>query len=121
MSIKFKDSQETYIGFEDAVGQLQTQADTFAPGFNEKVAVSAAPGEDWLTTAQRIMTAVTMTYQQQQLMSLNIERAKQGLPPLDIAQYTGVGVNVGLSPATQQLVMVLGLGLLGILFLGRRR
>jgi len=112
---------ETYIGFENAVGQLQTQADTFAPGFNDKVAVSAAPGEDWLTTAQRIMTAVTMTYQQQQLMSLNIERAKQGLPPLDIAQYTGVGVNVGLSPATQQLVMVLGLGLLGILFLGRRR
>jgi hypothetical protein len=112
---------DTYIGFTNAVDQLQTQADTIAPGFNEKVAQAAAPGEDYITTAQRIMTAVTMTYQQQQLMSLNIERAKQGLPPLDIAQYTGVGVNIGLSPATQQLVMVLGLGLLGILFLGRRR
>jgi len=112
---------DTYIGFNNAVDQLQIQSDTIAPGFNEKVAQAAAPGEDWLTTAQRIMTAVTMTYQQQQLMTLNIERAKQGLPPLDIAQYTGVGVNVGLSPATQQLVMVLGLGLLGILFLGRRR
>ena len=102
---------ETYVGFETAVDQLQNASDTIAPGFNDKVAAAAAPGEDWLTTAQRIMTAVTMTYQQQQLMTLNIERAKQGLPPLDIAQYTGVGVNVGLSPATQQLVLVLGLGL----------
>jgi len=111
---------DTSVGFYEAVDQLQIASDTIAPGFNEKVAASAAPGEDWLTTAQRIMTAVTMTYQQQQLMSLNIERAKQGLPPLDINQYTGVGVNVGLSPATQQLVMVLGLGLLGILFLSRK-
>ena len=112
---------DTYVGFNTAVDQLQSASDTIAPGFNDKVAAAAAPGEDWLTTAQRIMTAVTMTYQQQQLMSLNIERAKQGLPPLDIAQYTGVGVNVGLSPATQQLVLVLGLGRVGILFLGRRR
>ena len=114
------DTWNNPVGFDQAVNQLQNQADVFAPGFNDKVAAAAAPGEDWLTTAQRIMTAVTMTYQQQQLMSLNIERAKQGLPPLDIAQYTGVGVNVGLSPATQQLVLVLGLGLLGILFLSRR-
>ena len=110
----------TQVGFDTAVSQLQVATDTIAPGFNDKVAAAAAPGEDWLTTAQRIMTAVTMTYQQQQLMSLNIERAKQGLPPLDIAQYTGVGVNVGLSPATQQLVLVLSLGLLGILFLSRK-
>ena len=121
MSSIIQQPQETYLSFQEAQSQAQAASDIIAPGFNEKVAVSAAPGEDWLTTAQRIMTAVTMTYQQQQLMSLNIERAKQGLPPLDIAQYTGVGVNVGLSPATQQLVMVLGLGLLGILFLGRRR
>lgn len=111
---------DTYVGFNTAVDQLQSASDIIAPGFNDKVAAAAAPGEDWLTTAQRIMTAVTMTYQQQQLMTLNIERAKQGLPPLDIAQYTGVGVNVGLSPATQQLVLVLGLGLLGILFLSRK-
>ena len=59
---------ETYVGVQNAVDQLQNASDTIAPGFNDKVAAAAAPGEDWLTTAQRIMTAVTMTYQQQQLM-----------------------------------------------------
>jgi hypothetical protein len=112
---------DTQIGFDAAVTQLANINDVNAPGFNEKVASAAVAGEDYLTTAQRILPSVLMSYQQLQLMNLNIERAKQGLPPLDIAQYTGVGVNVGLSPATQQLVMVLGLGLLGILFLGRRR
>ena len=34
---------ETYVGFENAVGQLQEQTNIIAPGFNEKVAVSAAP------------------------------------------------------------------------------
>jgi len=111
----------TQIGFDAAVTQLQQVNETIAPGFNEKVAAATAPGEDYLTTAIKIMPNVIMGVQQLELMNLNIERAKQGLPPIDIAQYTGVGVNVGLSPATQQLVLVLGLGLLGILFLGRRR
>ena len=43
-------------------------------------------------------------------LEVDIERARQGLPPIDINRYTGVGVNVGLSQGTQQLVLYLALG-----------
>ena len=65
-----------------------------------------------------------MANQQRQLMQINVDRAKRGEPPLDIAQYSGVGVNVGLSPQTQALVTYGGIALLAFLVfntLARRR
>jgi len=54
-----------------------------------------------------------LTYDsQKQLLAANIKRAEMGLPPLDASQY-GLGVNVGLSPATQNLVIG-GLVILGL-------
>jgi hypothetical protein len=52
-------------------------------------------------------------------MQLNIERAKNGLPPLDIASYSGIGVNVGLSPETKNLLIYGGIALLAVFFLTR--
>lgn len=78
--------------------------ESFAPNVVQKIAESQTPGESWVDTAQKIFSALVMSEQQRQLMQLNIERAKQGLPPIDISRYSGVGVNVGLSAGTQQLV-----------------
>ena len=77
---------------------------SFAPNATNIIAQNQSPGESWADTAQKIFSALVMSEQQRQLMQLNIERAKQGLPPIDIARYSGVGVNVGLSQGTQQLV-----------------
>ncbi len=98
-------------------GGYKEIAERIAPGINAKVEQTTTPGESWLTTIQKIVPALAMTAQQAQLMSLNIERAKKGLPPIDITKYTGVGVNVGLSPSTQNLVIFGGLALLAVLFL----
>ena len=84
--------------------------ESFAPGATTIIAQNQTPGESWVDTAQKILTGLVMTEQQRQLMQLNIERARQGLPPIDINRYTGVGVNVGLSQGTQQLVLYLALG-----------
>lgn len=84
--------------------------ESFAPNAPAIVAQNQTPGESWADTAQKILTGLVMTEQQRQLMQLNIERAKQGLPPIDINRYSGVGVNVGLSQGTQQLVLYLALG-----------
>ena len=81
------------------------------------MAQTQSAGESWIDTAQRLLTAVTMTSNQRNLMNVNLERAKKGLPPIDINQYTGVGVNVGLAPQTQQLVMYGGIALLAIFLL----
>lgn len=70
---------------------------------------------------QKLVPALTMTVQQVQLMQLNIERAKNGLPPIDIAAYTGIGVNVGLSPETKNLLIYGGIALVAVFFLTRGR
>ena len=90
---------------------------TFAPNATNIIAQNQSPGESWVDTAQKIVTGLVMTEQQRQLMQLNIERARQGLPPVDINRYTGVGVNVGLSQGTQQLVLYLALGAGALLLL----
>ena len=57
-----------------------------------------------------------LTVQTYQLNQINLERARMGLPPIDVSQYaTGVGVRVGLAPQTQQLVIYGGLALLAVL------
>lgn len=84
-------------------------------GIAEKVQQQQQADEPWWQTATRILSALSMTQQQRELMKINIERAKQGLPPIDIAQYTGVGVQVGVSPQTQQLITYGGLALLAFL------
>ena len=60
------------------------------------------------------------TLQTAQINQINVERARRGLPPLDTAQYTGVGVRVGLNPQTQQLLIYGGLALLAVMLLRRR-
>jgi hypothetical protein len=53
-------------------------------------------------------------------MQLNLERARQGLPPVDPTQYSGLGVQVGLAPQTQNLILIGLIGLGAVLLLSRR-
>lgn len=92
-------SREQYLAVE-----------SFAPNASVIISQNQTQGESWTDTAQKILTGLVMTEQQRQLMQLNIERAKQGLPPIDINRYSGVGVNVGLSQGTEKLVLYLALG-----------
>lgn len=98
--------------------------ETIAPTISQKIASQQQADEPWWETWSRIASSVVMAKQQRDLMQINVDRAKKGLPPLDIAQYSGVGVNVGLSQSTQQLVTYGGLALLAFLVfntLARRR
>lgn len=98
--------------------------ETIAPTISQKIASQQQADEPWWETWSRIASSVVMAKQQRDLMQINVERAKKGLPPLDMAQYTGVGVQVGLSSQTQQLVTYGGLALLAFLVfntLARRR
>jgi len=93
--------------------------DQAAPGLTEKIIASQKPGENWTDTWQRIASGVLMTVQQYKLIDFNTERAKKGLPPVDIASYSGVGVNIGLSPSTQQLLLFGGLAVAALVLLTR--
>ena len=53
---------------------------------------------------------------QRRLLNLQLERARQGQPPLDVSQY-GVGVNI--QAPQLNTVILLGVGLLAVLLLRR--
>ena len=93
--------------------------DQAAPGLTQKIAEAQKPGESWTDTYGRIASSLLMTIQQYKLIDFNTERAKKGLPPVDIASYSGVGVNIGLSPSTQQLLLFGGLAVAALLFFNR--
>lgn len=114
----------TKVIASDLTPTWATALETIAPTISQKINSQQQADEPWWETWSRIASAVVMTAQQRDLMRINVERAKQGLPPLDVAAYTGVGVNVGLSQQTQQLVTYGGLALLAFLVfntLARRR
>jgi len=87
------------------------------PGVVEAIQQAQNPNEKWTDTFAKIATNLGLGFQQYQLMNLNVERARQGLPPIDVARYSGAGVNVGLSAGTQQLVTYAGLALVGLVLL----
>ena len=87
-----------------------------APGLLDQADRIAVPGEDWISAVSRAIGTVAMAEQQRQLLNIQLERARQGKPPLDSSQY-GLGVSVGLSPQ----VMMLGIAALVVLYLVMRR
>ena len=94
--------------------------ESITPTLPEKIARNTAPGESIAETFQKLATGLILSNQQYQLTQMNLEiarqnteRAKRGeraLPYLDATSASGVGVNVGLSQGTQQLVLYLALG-----------
>ena len=98
--------------------------ETIAPTITQKIASQQQRDEPWWETWSRIASSIVMANQQRQLMQINVDRAKRGEPPLDIAQYSGVGVQVGVSQNTQQFLTYAGIAVLGFLLintLARRR
>ena len=87
------------------------------PGSVAALKAAQNTGEKWTDTFTRIATSLGLGVQQYQLMNLNVQLARQGKPPIDVAAYSGAGVNVGLSAGTQQLVTYAGLALIGLVLL----
>jgi len=88
-----------------------------APGVTPLIGEAQNPNENWTVTLTRILPQLTLGVQQLQLMQINIDRARKGLPPLDARAYSGAYVNVGLDPNTQRLVTYAGLGILALFVL----
>ena len=103
------------------VGNYAAVLEEIAPGINTKINQTQTTGESWIDALIKLAPALTLTVQQIYLIQLNIKRAEDGLPPIDIASYSGIGVNVGLSPQTRNLLIYGGIALVAVLFLTRSR
>jgi hypothetical protein len=120
----------TYDPTNDAFGvdampdaAFQASLDAIAPNVVTITADQRLPSESWTDALSRVLPMLAATWQQKQLLTVQVERAKQGLPPLD-ANQIAAGVNVGLDSSTQKLVMWGGAALLAtivMMSLARRR
>jgi hypothetical protein len=88
-----------------------------APGLATIAEEIRVSGEDWISAISRAMGTVAMADYQRRLLNVQLDRARQGLPPLDSSQY-GVGVNV--QAPQLNLLLIGGLALAAILLLRRR-
>lgn len=85
-----------------------------APTINQKIAEQSAAGSSWVDTLQKMLPVLAMTWQQREIMNLQIERARQGLPPLPNSEF-GAQVSVGLDAQTRKALMIGGVALIGLL------
>ena len=92
--------------------------DETAPGIVQQAEAIRLPWESALDSITRAITTLAMADAQRKLLSVQVQRASQGLPPLNSAQYgIGASVNVGLSPDVQRMLWIGGAGLLAVLVL----
>jgi hypothetical protein len=96
------------LGADDPVAATAAAA-AAEPSFGEKIA-------NLITKAG---SAILPLVQQQKILSIQVDRAKRGLPPLDASLYESStqGLNVGLNRSTQTTMLLLGGGLLLVLVL----
>lgn len=80
----------------------------------------------WADTIKTLIPVLLNTYQQQQLTKLNTERVKRGERPLTAQEYASqymipaTTVQVGLDPATKELLMWGAIGI-GALWFAKRQ
>lgn len=114
-----------YVGADGIVYDYNEYGDVIPVGQASTAAMQAATSENPTASqfsldnimkyASQFGTAVLQFSQQSDINKINLERAKRGQPPIDAAAYTGVGVNLGLSPSTQKLIIYGGLATLAFL------
>ncbi len=91
----------------------QTQLQNDDPGLAQTVANVQAPNESYFDAMLRAVNSLILADSQRRLLAVQLDRAKGGLPPLNISQY-GMGVSLGLSPDVQKILVFGGVALLGV-------
>lgn len=92
--------------------QYLQAADMVAPGASQAANAERLPGESYIDALARVAQTYLLADSQRRLLNIQLQRAEQGLPPLNSAQYgIGASVNVGVAPDTQKTLLI-GLGIL---------
>lgn len=114
MDEEFQDGQPSpYSVYKPAIEKI-------APGMTAVISQQSQPGESWIDTAQRALTMLIMSNTQRQLMQINLERARQGLPPITASQ-AGLAFGVEVGSETRQLLMYGGIALIAVLLISQLR
>jgi len=104
------------FSYGELTPEYVSAVEQIAPGITQSANLVAWPGESFVDSLSRVVTTLTMADAQRQLLKVQLQRASQGLPPLNSSQYgLGANVNVGVSPEVQTLLKWGGAALLAAL------
>lgn len=78
--------------------------------------VESATSTDWGQTLLELARGYAEYDLQKEALDVNLARAQQGLPPLDLSTY-GAGVQIGMAPSTQNTLLIIGAVIAGALIL----
>lgn len=101
--------------------QYAQTADSIAPGILDYANTIKAVGESWIDAIARARMTVAMTDAQRQLLDIQIDRARQGLPPLNTQPYTSGGVNIGGAQLSGQTLLILAALVVVAIMVSRKR
>lgn len=85
--------------------QYAQAAEQIAPGITQQANALALPGEGFVDALSRAVSTLSLADAQRRLLNVQVQRAQQGQPPLDVSQYS-LGLNVGLSPQTTKVLLI---------------
>jgi len=108
------------LTFDNLELAYQTQFQNDDPALANVIATQQAPNESYFDSMLRVANSLILADSQRRLLAVQLERAKNGQPPLNSSQY-GLGVSVGLSPDIQKMLMFGGAALLGLYFFSNSR
>ena len=91
--------------------------ETIAPGLADVAQSIRVQGEDWISSVSRAMGQVAMADYQRRLLNVQLERARQGLPPLQASEY---GATVNVQAPRLNYLMFVGIAAVAFLLLRRR-
>lgn len=103
----------------DRLPEFAQAIEQFAPGFS-RFLPTTDEAQDWVSSIAQAAAAVELTRAQRELLQIQMDRARAGLPPLDSSQY-GLGASVGISRDTILMIGGVGVGLLVLWSALRRR
>jgi hypothetical protein len=104
---------------ENTAAVLQ-QAERYSPGIVQQAAGSSFNLDSLIKNIGDLAALVITSEAQRNLLNVNLQRAQNGLAPINPDSLAPT-VNMGVSPATQQMIYILGGGLLVAMFLNSQK
>jgi len=111
-----------YLGqLDDDFNLISEPPGSVMTEYQEQNPTAGASGPSFLdqlvSFGQKLIPAALSFEQQRNLNELNLERARKGLPPLNTSQYMAQSApqfRAGLTPDTQNMLMMGGAAILGV-------
>jgi hypothetical protein len=114
--IVFDPARDLLPQFQAPSSDWVNALESVAPTIIQKIEEQSAAGETWVGTLQKLMPALAMTWQQREIMQIQLERARQGLPPLPNSEFGAQAkVSIGLDPQMQRALIAGGAVLIGLI------